>query len=129
MDIYCTLYNIVPEAEYEVSFEWDDSILVDTNEELGKRLSLVQNGVYSKQELRMWYFGETEEQAKQALKIIEDENKKSILENAKLQQEAGMILQSLQNSTRDQQQLNGRKDTTPNNAINNSANNGNTGKM
>lgn len=129
MDIYCTLYNIVPEAEYEVSFEWDDSILVDTNEELGKRLSLVQNGVYSKQELRMWYFGETEEQAKQALKIIEDENKKSILENAKLQQEAGMILQSLQNSTRDQQQLNGRKDNAPNNAINNSANNGNTGKM
>ena len=77
----------------------------------------------------MWYFGETEEQAKQALKIIEDENKKSILENAKLQQEAGMILQSLQNSTRDQQQLNGRKDNAPNNAINNSANNGNTGKM
>lgn len=129
MDIYCTLYNIVPEAEYEVSFEWDDSILVDTNEELGKRLSLVQNGVYSKQELRMWYFGETEEQAKQALKIIEDENKKSILENAKLQQEAGMILQSLQNSTRDQQQLNGRKDNAPNNATNNSVNNGNTGKM
>lgn len=107
MDTYCTLYNIVPEAEYEVSFEWDDSILVDIDAELSKRMRLVQYGVYSKVELRMWYFGETKEQARQALKIIEDENKKAIIENAKLQQEAGMQLNTLQNNQKFQQDVNG----------------------
>ena len=110
MNIYCTLYKIVPEAEYEVSFEWDDSILVDASEEMSKRVTLIANGIYSKTEFRMWYFGETEEQARQALKIIEDENKKSIMENAKLQQEAGMIVQALNNSQHNQQIENGRDD-------------------
>lgn len=108
MDIYCTLYKIVPEADYEVSFEWDDSILVDTAEEMSKRVTLIANGIYSKTEFRMWYFGETEAQARQALKIIEDENKKSIMENAKLQQEAGMIVQAINNNTHNQQIENGR---------------------
>lgn len=108
MDIYCTLYKIVPEAEYETSFEWDDSILVDASEEMSKRVTLIANGIYSKTEFRMWYFGETEEQARQALKIIEDENKKSIMENAKLQQEAGMVVQALNNNTHNQQIENGR---------------------
>jgi len=108
MDIYCTLYKIVPEADYEVSFEWDDSILVDTAEEMSKRVTLIANGIYSKTEFRMWYFGETEAQARQALKIIEDENKKSIMENAKLQQEAGMIVQAINNNTHNQQVENGR---------------------
>ena len=121
MDIYCTLYKIVPEADYEVSFEWDDSILVDTAEEMSKRVTLIANGIYSKTEFRMWYFGETEAQARQALKIIEDENKKSIMENAKLQQEAGMIVQAINNNTHNQQVENGREgvnkndDNDPNN--------------
>lgn len=115
MDIYCTLYKIVPEADYEVSFEWDDSILVDTAEEMSKRVTLIANGIYSKTEFRMWYFGETEAQARQALKIIEDENKKSIMENAKLQQEAGMIVQAINNNTHNQQIENGREGVNENN--------------
>lgn len=110
MDIYCTLYKIVPEADYEVSYEWDDSILVDASEEMSKRVTLIANGIYSKTEFRMWYFGETEEQARQALKIIEDENKKAIMANAKLQQEAGFVVQALNNNTHNQQVENGRKD-------------------
>lgn len=110
MDIYCTLYNIVPEAEYEVSFEWDDSILVDSGEELTKRVTLINNGIYSKTEFRMWYFGETEEQAKQALKIIEDENKKAIMHNAEIQSQAGKKIQALNNNTHNQQIVNGRDD-------------------
>lgn len=78
MDVYCTLYNITPDGEYEVSFEWDDSILVDADAELEKKIILLQNGLISKLELRMWYFGETEGQAKEALKKIDDENKESM---------------------------------------------------
>ena len=89
MDVYCTLYDITPAGEYEVSFEWDDSILVDSDTELEKRMSLVNGGISSKLETRMWYFGETENQAKQALQRIEDEKKSSIETNIISQQEIG----------------------------------------
>ena len=85
MDVYCTLYDIVGDTpninnvdvnvgKYEISFEWDDSILVDVDDELNKRLALMREGLTSKTELRMWYFGETESQAKEALKQIEQES-------------------------------------------------------
>lgn len=74
MNAYCDLYDITKEGEYDVSFEWDDSIIVDIDTELGKRITLMQNGISSKLETRMWYFGETERQAQDALKQIEGEN-------------------------------------------------------
>ena len=73
MDVYATLYEATPPGEYEISFEWDDSIIVDSESELSKRLTLMQNGLASKLETRMWYFGETEAQAKFALQQIDEE--------------------------------------------------------
>ena len=70
----CDLYNITPPGLYDVNFEWDDSILVDVNEELNKRMALMQQGLMSKLELRQWYFGETERQAKEALDKIGQES-------------------------------------------------------
>ena len=89
MDVYCTLYEITPPGEYEISFEWDDSILVDSDTELDKRLRLVGADVSSKLETRMWYFGETENQAKEALQRIDDEKKASMETNIVSQQELG----------------------------------------
>ena len=77
MNVYATLYEITPEGEYEVNFEWDDSIMVDINEEINKRITLMQNGLTSKLETRMWYFGETEAQAREALTRINDENQEA----------------------------------------------------
>ncbi len=89
MNVYCTLYNIVGDApidpvtgtivtnnigKYEVSFEWDDSTITDTETELSKRILLMQSGLSSRVEVRMWYFGETEEQAKEALRKVDEEN-------------------------------------------------------
>ena len=74
MDTYCTLYEITEEGEYDVSFEWDDSIIVDINEEINKRITLMNSGIMSKLELRMWYFGETERQAQEALTMADKEN-------------------------------------------------------
>lgn len=84
MDMYCTLYNIVGDAadvenhpetvgQYEISFNWDDSIITDKDSELEKRLLLVNAGISGKVETRMWYFGETEQQAKEALEAIKEE--------------------------------------------------------
>ena len=50
------------------------SIEVDRESEMSKRLTLVQNGLSSKVEFRMWYYGETEEQAIQALDKIQKYN-------------------------------------------------------
>lgn len=81
MDVYCTLYDVTPHGEYEVSFEWDDSILVDSESELSKRITLMQNGLASKLETRMWYFGETENQARAAMMQIEEEATQAMMQN------------------------------------------------
>lgn len=73
MDAYASLYQITPEGDYDVNFEWDDSIIVDVDMELNKRITLMQNGISSKLETRMWYFGETERQAKEALQQTDKE--------------------------------------------------------
>ena len=91
MDVYCTLYDITPSGEYEISFEWDDSIIVDSAEELQKRLDMLNAGLTSKVETRMWYFGETENQAKAALQQVDDEKKSSMETNIMAQQQLGEV--------------------------------------
>lgn len=93
MNVYCDLYKITPQGKYDTSYEWDDSILVDVDQELNKRLTLMQNGLTSKLELRQWYFGETERQAQEALLKIEDESREDMenelmAESNRMQQQA-----------------------------------------
>lgn len=105
MDVYCTLYNIVGDVVmkngkvdtskiglYDVSFTWDDSILVDVETELNKRLTLLQNGLTSKREVRMWYFGETERQAQTALDQIQEERQQAIEENMVVSSQMGQAI-------------------------------------
>ena len=73
MDKYASLYNLAPDGEYDVSFDWDDSIITDAAQQLGERLGLMSQGIMSKVELRQWYFGETEVQAKAAIQAIQQE--------------------------------------------------------
>ena len=73
MDKYATLYNLAPAGEYEVSFEWDDSIITDTAAQLKERLELYAQGMSGKVEMRQWYFGETEAQAQAAIQKIKEE--------------------------------------------------------
>lgn len=91
-NVYVTLYNIVGDVkigpdgtpdnstvgQYEMSFEWDDSLLTDVDSELSKRITLMNEGLVSKIENRMWYFGETERQATEALQKIQAENQRDM---------------------------------------------------
>ena len=86
MNVYCDLYEITPDGEYDVNFEWDDSIIVDVDTELGKRITLMQNGLASKVETRMWYFGETERQAQEALVKVDEESQKAMEQEVAAQQ-------------------------------------------
>ena len=108
MNVYCTLYNIVGDVvrindnnidstklgKYEVSFEWDDSILVDADLELNKRITLMEKGIASKVETRMWYYGETEKQAKEALNKVTQETLKAIQQNAIASSQLGQSIQA-----------------------------------
>lgn len=85
MNAYCSLYKITPEGEYDVNFEWDDSIIVDVDAELQTRLTLMQSGVSSKLEVRMWYFGETERQAKEALQRAQEDSQEQMKQDLAMQ--------------------------------------------
>lgn len=91
MNVLCDLYEITPDGEYNISFEFDDSILVDKNEELGRNISLMNEGIMSKLELRMWYKGETEKQAREALLKVQEENRVAVEENIMTQMDMGQI--------------------------------------
>lgn len=96
MDVYCTLYDIVGDTpvgadgkidtsnkgSFEISFTWDDSILVDEDIELTRRLTLLDKGIASKVETRMWYFGETEKQARDMLARVSQESLRAVEQNA-----------------------------------------------
>ena len=108
MDVYCTLYNIVGDIEYDnegkantskmgkynVSFEWDDSILVDAESELNTRIVLYDKGIESQIGLRMWYFGETEAQAQDALNKIAEERKANIENNMMMSSQMGQQIRN-----------------------------------
>lgn len=70
MDKYADIYGLAPKGEYEVSFEWDDSIITDSSQQLSERLTLMNAGVISPEEIRAWYFGETLAQAKKAIEEL-----------------------------------------------------------
>ncbi len=74
MDVYATLYNLAPEGDYEVSFEWDDSIVTDMDAQVQEKLMLVNSRLMGKAEFRQWYFGETKAQSEAAIKAVLDED-------------------------------------------------------
>ncbi len=118
MDVYCTVYNIVDDVvkdsngnidqkkigQYDVSFTWDDSILVDVETELNKRMTLLNAGLVSKQEVREWYFGETPRQAKDALTKIKEENQEAIEQNMAVSAQMGASIQQSKGSETPQKQ-------------------------
>lgn len=75
LDVYCDLYELIPTGEYEVSSEWDDSIIVDAESEQRIIMQEVDKRLMSKKEYLMRRYGLTEEQAIEKLKEIEEENK------------------------------------------------------
>ena len=123
MNVYCDLYNVTSDGEYEISFEWDDSLITDKDDELGKRITLQQNGLASRIENRMWYFGETERQAMEALAKIDEENAKQAMANMELEQSSQTLHENnngnttgMNNETPNKNQPNKIKGVDKNNA-------------
>lgn len=79
LDVYCDLYELCPAGEYEVSAEWDDSIIVDTESEQRIRLQETNLGLGSKLDYLMWRYGLTEEQAQEKLDRIKQEKSENAI--------------------------------------------------
>jgi len=73
MDVWATIGNLAPRGAYDVSFDWDDSIVVDKESQQAHDSRLVGQGIMSKVEFRMRNFGESEDQAKKMLGLVEEE--------------------------------------------------------
>lgn len=64
MDVYTSLYKLAPKGEYEVSFSWGDGIMENTDLEFNRRKMLADAGYLKPEKLIAWYFGTSEEEAK-----------------------------------------------------------------
>ncbi len=57
MDVWATVGQLAPKGAYEISFEWDDSIVVDTAAEQNIRLQEVAAGILNPIEYVKWRYG------------------------------------------------------------------------
>lgn len=65
MKVYALLYDIVPEGNVEITCTWGDGILEDLEVEYQRRWSMVLAGKLKVEKFFAWYFGCTEEEAKE----------------------------------------------------------------
>lgn len=75
MDVYASLYGLAPAGDYEITYDWGDSILDDQetkDKEFARDLQLTSAGVMNPWELRAKYFNEDEDTAKAALPTAQD---------------------------------------------------------
>lgn len=67
MDTWATIGKAAPAGSYDVSFKFDDSVLVDRDTQFQQDLRLVTQGLMSKVEFRMRNFNESKEVARKKL--------------------------------------------------------------
>lgn len=67
MDFYCSVYGLCPQGAYNISFKWDDSIVVDAEKERNTDREDVALGAMSLEEYRAKWYGETIEEAREKL--------------------------------------------------------------
>ncbi|MEF9987976.1 MAG: phage portal protein [Christensenella sp.] len=61
MDVWTTLGKLAPAGDYEVSFKWDDSIIVDSEAEQLIRMQEVAAGILKPEEYIKWRYGITDD--------------------------------------------------------------------
>ena len=54
-NVLANAYNLTPQGEYELSFDWDYSLLEDSQEAFSQAVTLQSKGIISEVELRQWY--------------------------------------------------------------------------
>ena len=74
MVVLNSLYNMAPTGAVEVNCTWGDSVLEDTDKEYQRRWTMVVAGKLKPEKFIAWYFGCTEEEAKDYMpEVLPDE--------------------------------------------------------
>lgn len=74
MEYLTDLYDLAPKGEIEISFDFDDSIVVDTKEEQAIMMNEVAAGLIKPEKYLMTRYGVSEEEAKEMLPNLNDDN-------------------------------------------------------
>ena len=70
-NVLANAYNLTPQGEYEVSFDWDYSLLEDSQEAFSQLITAQSKGIVSKVEVRQWVKpDETLEDSQKAIEEI-----------------------------------------------------------
>ena len=67
MKVYAALYELPYDQNAELTCSWGDSVLEDTEKTFQQQLQLAQAGYYKPECLLSWYFGCSEEEAKEMI--------------------------------------------------------------
>ncbi len=70
MDYLASLYNLSPAGTYQISFNFDDSIITDSQMEQAVRLQEVGAGIVKAENYLIWRYGVTEEQAREMMPAV-----------------------------------------------------------
>ena len=74
-NVLANAYNLSPQGEYELDFDWSYSLLEDPQQEFNQMMQCESKGIISKVEIRQWMNpDETLEEAEKKIKEIEDSN-------------------------------------------------------
>ena len=74
-NVLANAYNLSPQGEYELAFDWSYSLLEDTQQEFSQMMQAESKGIVSKVEIRQWLNpDETLEEAEEKIKEIEESN-------------------------------------------------------
>ncbi len=65
LNAYADICELSPSGEYETVFEWGDGVTEDRDKEFSRRLQLVTAGKLKTEKFLAWYFGCSEEKAKE----------------------------------------------------------------
>lgn len=67
MYVLAYLYELAPDGEYETMFDFDDSIVVDSDVEFGRLMQMAAAKMIRPEKVTAWYFNVSEEEAKKML--------------------------------------------------------------
>ena len=70
-NVLANAYNLTPQGDYEVSFDWDYSLLEDSQETFSQLITAQSKGIISEVEIRQWLKpDETLEDSQKAIEEI-----------------------------------------------------------
>ena len=74
-NVLANAYNLSPQGEYELSFEWSYGLIEDPQQEFSQLMQAESKGIVSKVEIRQWLNpDESLEEAEEKIKEIEENN-------------------------------------------------------